>query len=187
VTKDELRLSLRERRKAFVIERENRFPLSPELLALAVRGMVIGGYSSTRWEVSLSLWWPTLQDFGLSIAMPYLADREASMEFRIWDGTSPLERAAFGFNQPSAESLISCPDIFLIPLIGFDRTGNRLGQGAGHYDRYLSQYSNSLRIGVAWSCQESAAIPVDPWDVPLNFIMTEREWIECSAERTNQQ
>jgi 5-formyltetrahydrofolate cyclo-ligase len=187
VTKDELRLDLRERRKIFVSERKNSFPTPQKLLEFAVTGMVIGGYASTRWEVSLSLWWPQLLNSGLLIAMPYLADREASMEFRIWDGTSPLERAAFGFDQPSAESLISCPNIVLIPLIGFDRTGNRLGQGAGHYDRYFNKYSNSLRIGIAWSCQELVTIPVDPWDVPLNYVMTEREWIDCSAERTNQQ
>jgi 5-formyltetrahydrofolate cyclo-ligase len=187
VTKDELRQDLRKQRKAFVTQRENSFPLPSALLGFVVRGMVIGCYASSRWEVNLSLWWSELLDSGLSIAMPYLADRQASMEFRSWNGRSSLERSVFGFDQPGAESLISCPDIVLVPLVGFDRNGNRLGQGAGHYDRYFSKYTNSLRIGIAWSCQESQNLPIDQWDVPLNFVITERDWIDCSAERVNQQ
>jgi 5-formyltetrahydrofolate cyclo-ligase len=105
------------------------------------------------------------------------------MEFRSWDGKSPLEKADFDFQQPAEDSTPACPDTVLIPLVGFDRGGGRLGQGAGHYDRYLARYPNVLKLGIAWSCQEVEQLPIDPWDVPLDAVITECEWIDCSVER----
>jgi 5-formyltetrahydrofolate cyclo-ligase len=53
----------------------------------------------------------------------------------------------------------------------------RLGQGAGHYDRALSVLDNCTSIGVAWSVQQANILPTDPWDVPLDAVLTERSWI----------
>ena len=69
------------------------------------------------------------------------------------------------------------PDIVLTPLVGFDRRGTRLGQGAGHYDRAFAAHPAAWRVGIAWSVQEVDALPADAWDVPLHAIATEREWI----------
>jgi 5-formyltetrahydrofolate cyclo-ligase len=179
VTKDKLRRSLREKRKAFVIEEKKAVPLPQKLLECARSVTCVGGYAATRWEASLDHWWTRLLDARLRIALPYLADREGVMDFRGWDGTSPLEKAAFGFDQPVSSSVVIIPNIVLVPLIGFDRKGNRLGQGAGHYDRYFMKYYNCLKIGIAWSCQEVDSVPTDPWDVPLNAVITECGWIDC--------
>ena len=53
----------------------------------------------------------------------------------------------------------------------------RLGQGAGHYDRALSLLDSAFIVGIAWSAQEAPLLPADPWDIPLNAVLTEKAWI----------
>lgn len=64
------------------------------------------------------------------------------------------------------------PTIILVPLIGFDARGNRLGQGGGYFDRYLARLTHKLTIGVAYDCQEVEEIPTEPHDIPLDYIIT---------------
>jgi 5-formyltetrahydrofolate cyclo-ligase len=77
-------------------------------------------------------------------------------------------------------------DTIVVPLLGFDRRGVRLGMGAGYYDRALRRRLDPSRawrrprlIGVAYACQELPSIDAAPWDVPLDCIVTEREIIRC--------
>ena len=65
----------------------------------------------------------------------------------------------------------------LTPLVAFDRRGNRLGQGAGHYDRAFATLPSAWRVGVAWSVQECEELKADTWDIPLHAVVTEKEWI----------
>jgi 5-formyltetrahydrofolate cyclo-ligase len=73
-------------------------------------------------------------------------------------------------------------NLVLMPLVGFDRLGNRLGMGKGYYDRTFSSTSHSFHkprlIGLAHSIQETSLIP-SPWDVPLDAIFTDKEKITC--------
>lgn len=73
-------------------------------------------------------------------------------------------------------------DVILIPLVGFDRHGNRLGMGAGFYDRSLTglRRPRPYLIGIAFDCQEMAEVPADPWDVPLDYIVTNRGIIKTT-------
>ena len=66
--------------------------------------------------------------------------------------------------------------MILTPLLAFDAALNRLGQGAGHYDRAFAANAGAWRIGVAWSVQRVETLPADPWDVPLHNIITEQGW-----------
>lgn len=73
-------------------------------------------------------------------------------------------------------------DIVLLPLVGFDRQGHRLGMGGGYYDRafafkHSAPQARPLMIGIAYSLQEVAKLPAEHWDVPLDIILTERETI----------
>jgi 5-formyltetrahydrofolate cyclo-ligase len=70
--------------------------------------------------------------------------------------------------------------VVLMPLVGFDRTGNRLGMGGGFYDRTFAFKRNRIHarpllIGLAHSVQEVAALPTESWDMPLDLIATEKE------------
>jgi 5-formyltetrahydrofolate cyclo-ligase len=58
-------------------------------------------------------------------------------------------------------------------MLGFDRTGGRIGYGAGYYDRFLSKNPGLRKIGIAFACQEIEKLPVDETDMPMDFIITE--------------
>ena len=69
------------------------------------------------------------------------------------------------------------PDIILTPMLAFDGRLNRLGQGAGYYDRVFARYPDAWRVGIAWSMQQVSALTAESWDVPLHAVATERGWI----------
>ena len=77
-------------------------------------------------------------------------------------------------------------DLVLVPLLGFDRRGNRLGAGAGYYDRSFEflrakpRPAQPLLVGIGYHFQEVPELPAESWDVPLDFIATDRELIECA-------
>ncbi|MFC4292222.1 5-formyltetrahydrofolate cyclo-ligase [Sphingorhabdus arenilitoris] len=116
-------------------------------------------------------------DIGCRTALPYVTGKAAPMQFLAWRPGDPLYDGPFNLQQPDSEAAIIHPDIVIVPLVAFDRSLNRLGQGAGHYDRALSLLSDSTAIGLAWSVQEHDFLPADPWDMPLDAILTEKEWI----------
>jgi len=93
---------------------------------------------------------------------------------------------AFGIMEPQGGSCWS-PEtgntVLVCPLTGFDRQGNRLGMGKGCFDRWLAHHRAhlSLVIGLAFACQEIAAIPAEAHDMPLDVIITEQEVIACPA------
>jgi 5-formyltetrahydrofolate cyclo-ligase len=67
----------------------------------------------------------------------------------------------------------------IVPMLAFDRKGNRLGYGAGYYDRFLEENPHLLKIGLAFSCQEITALPADTHDVRMDLILTENGVIDC--------
>lgn len=77
--------------------------------------------------------------------------------------------------RPSTIKTAGGMDIILLPLVGFDRQGHRLGMGAGFYDKTLStlRRPRPLLIGIAFACQQVNQLPHDPWDIPLDAIITE--------------
>jgi len=107
---------------------------------------------------------------------------------RLWFLTyrpdEPLRPNRFGIPEPALRNrrlrLAWTLDILLVPLVGFDAGCHRLGMGGGYYDRTLSylshrQYWRRPRlIGVAHECQRVAELPMRPWDIPLDLVMTER-------------
>ncbi len=186
-SKAALRAILRERRQNYVLQRKN-LSLLPSgtvgnLFAATRRMSCIGGYVSTKFEFDPLAILIEAAKVGRRTALPYLAVRDAEMEFRVWRAEDALERAPYGFDQPLATADRAVPHVILVPLVGFDRAMNRLGQGAGHYDRYFSMNIDILRIGLAFSCQEVDQIPVDSWDVQLDAVLTEKEWILGASSR----
>jgi 5-formyltetrahydrofolate cyclo-ligase len=69
--------------------------------------------------------------------------------------------------------------LFLVPGIAFDETGGRLGRGRGWYDRVLCRYAHAARWGLAFALQMVTRVPVDPWDVPMDAVVTERGWVDA--------
>ncbi len=119
-----------------------------------------------------------------SIYLPRITNfRTRSMRFFSADTLESLNK--YGIVEPAA---IGTPapansfDVILVPLVAFDRAGTRVGMGAGYYDRALAAllHQTSTRpflIGLAHHFQEVKSLPREPWDVPLDAILTDQEFI----------
>lgn len=176
-TRAALRTQVRAARRARYEAGTPPIPLHPELAERLLQARCVGGYCPMRFEADPMpiLEWCHAQ--GLNTALPYIAERGARMEFRGWSPGEALERTSFSFMQPFASAAVAVPDLLLMPLVGFDASGNRLGQGAGHYDRYLEAHPTIRPIGFGFSVQQLDAIPAEPWDVPLESMVTEQGFV----------
>lgn len=124
-----------------------------------------------------------LKRHGARPALPATSARDEAMAFRLWDAGVRLEPDAFGIPAPPPFAPVVAPDLVIAPLLGFDRRGGRLGQGAGHYDRTLANLRASkpvFVIGLAFSGQELAELPMEAHDQRLDAILTETDYIEVS-------
>ncbi len=115
---------------------------------------------------------------GITIALPHVEARDGAMRFLRWAPGDPLVRGWRGLLQPPGDAPEMRPDVVVVPLLGFDSALVRIGQGAGFYDRALAVLSNVRKIGFGWSVQQRPAIACDPWDVPLDAVVTEAFVIE---------
>jgi 5-formyltetrahydrofolate cyclo-ligase len=102
------------------------------------------------------------------------------MIFRRYTQGDRLEQnPLYNFMQPLENSPIVTPDIILVPLVAFDRSGARLGMGGGYYDRTLAA-GNFKTIGIAFAVCEVDKIPTEPHDIYMDAILTEKELIRIS-------
>ncbi len=140
-------------------------------------GLVVAGYVASGSEADPLALLKSAFFAGCEIALPHLISKSSPMQFRAWSPDDPLEIGPYDLQQPYVLKPVLTPDIVLAPLIAFDRTLTRLGQGAGHYDRALSLLDDVIVIGVGWAMQEADKLEADPWDIPMDAILTEKEWI----------
>lgn len=122
-------------------------------------------------------------DAGCETALPFVSNRTVPMRFLRWCPGESLVAGPMGLQQPDPGAPELAPDLIITPLLGFDRRLHRIGYGAGFYDRAFAALPAARKIGLAWSVQEVDAVPDDDWDVPLDAIWTEREWITNGENR----
>jgi 5-formyltetrahydrofolate cyclo-ligase len=144
---------------------------------LLTPGKTVAAYIAIGSEANPSALLDFAHKAGCRTALPHVVSRSAPMTFRQWQPGDNLDAGVFGLQQPQVGAAIIVPDVVLAPLVAFDRSLNRLGQGAGHYDRALSIIEDAIVIGIGWSVQEAPFLTADPWDIPLSAILTEKEWI----------
>lgn len=123
-----------------------------------------------------------LANRGNLLCLPRLHDNQGNMDFAPWHPDDELSPGLGGIPEPDADLAAVTPDVILTPLVGFDDALNRMGQGAGYYDRAFAACPQALRIGLAWSVQRVPALPVDPWDMPLHMVVTESAIYESASE-----
>ncbi|MEL7110046.1 MAG: 5-formyltetrahydrofolate cyclo-ligase [Pseudomonadota bacterium] len=113
---------------------------------------------------------------GANLALPCVQD-DGTMVYRAYKRGDMLEQRPFGLLEPNAEVPLVNPTLVITPLLAFDRNGNRLGYGKGHYDRALAKLRENGRVfvcGLAFFGQEVEAVPAESHDIPLDWVMTER-------------
>jgi 5-formyltetrahydrofolate cyclo-ligase len=139
-------------------------------------GVMIAGFLPIRSEVDLQPLLGLLRQKGARLCLPVVVDKQ-TICFRQWVEGVELISTGFGTRGPGPEAAVVDPDIMLIPLSAFDGRGNRIGYGAGHYDRAIARLHqkgcNPTLIGIAFDCQEVADVPFEPHDVALHAILTE--------------
>lgn len=119
-----------------------------------------------------------LKQLGHPVGLPVSGPRGTALVFRDWDPQAPMAAGRYGIQEPPEGRAVLLPSLLLVPLLAFDRSGHRLGYGAGYYDRTLDALRDSgavVAVGVAFAVQEIPAVPVDGHDERLDWIVTERE------------
>ena len=112
-----------------------------------------------------------LSDAGHDVLLPVTPQRGHPLVFREWRPGMMLIPGRFG--TVHTDGAIGVPDVLLVPLLAFDAGCNRLGYGAGYYDRTIAALPGIRTIGCAFSLQQVDAVPVMPHDVPLDAVVTE--------------
>ena len=110
-----------------------------------------------------------------SISLPKIK-RNKKMNFYHWSLKDPLIVNEYGIPEPIKKKIVY-PNILLVPLVAFDKNLNRIGYGGGFYDRYIKKISKIKKIftiGLAYSFQQVKKIPVNNYDIKLDYIITEK-------------
>ncbi|MBB4063147.1 5-formyltetrahydrofolate cyclo-ligase [Gellertiella hungarica] len=182
-TLKEQKAALRKERLALrdAIEPEARLEKSIAISAFGEAlsfepGTIISGFLPIRSEADIRPLLDHLGQRGARLCLPVVLDRE-TIAFRELKKGVELVDTGFGTRGPGPDAAVLDPELLLMPLSVFDAAGNRIGYGAGHYDRAIDRLRkkgmNPRLIGIAFDCQEVASVPAEPHDVGLSAIITE--------------
>jgi 5-formyltetrahydrofolate cyclo-ligase len=135
---------------------------------------VVAAYWRIRDELDCQPILVKLMDSNQKVVLPVVGGPEEPLDLRVWEQGASLYESGFGTLAPSDLAPRAEPDIVLMPLLGFDSRGTRLGYGGGYYDRTLVHLSKKPKlVGLAFAAQELDRIPREAHDVPLDMIVTE--------------
>ncbi|HEY9547841.1 MAG TPA: 5-formyltetrahydrofolate cyclo-ligase [Solimonas sp.] len=169
-----LRLSARQRRVA-----ANQAARRALRLLRESRARRIAIYLDTGSEMATAPLLQLLATHQIRIAVPRIVG-DGVMHFEWLEENTPLRRNRHGIHEPAARGKRARRadfDAIIVPLIGFDAHGNRLGAGGGYYDRWLARPRIAHRpryLGYAYALQQVQQLPHDAWDVRLDAVITER-------------
>ena len=190
-----LRAELRARRKALAaserITAASGVAATLEQLAEFLVDPRIAGYWAIDGELPLHVVVANLSRRGQQYCLPRITGPR-QLSFVEWRSGADLEANRYGIPEPvcTREDLISpaALDVVLLPLLGFDRRGQRLGYGGGYYDasfdflRQRSEVTRPVLVGIGYAAQQVDSIEATDWDVRLDYVATETELIDCWAE-----
>jgi 5-formyltetrahydrofolate cyclo-ligase len=141
-------------------------------------------YVSFGSEVETAMMRSLARELGMTVACPRSRPGDRSMRFHVLASDDELSPGAYGILQPAAETpLADLKDaVVLVPGVAYDRRGHRLGFGSGYYDRWLAGEGKGLpTIGLAFNEQLVDAVPTQPHDVDVDWVVTDKEAIDCKA------
>jgi 5-formyltetrahydrofolate cyclo-ligase len=144
-------------------------------------GVIVSGFMPMKSEINPLPLMKKLAAAGVRLALPVIAGRGNPLLMRAWSVGEPLNAGVWGIREPTSQAAEVAPDILLVPLLAFDRTGHRLGYGGGYYDLTIGQLRGRkaiVAIGLAYAAQEVAEVPATPRDAALDLVLTETEVID---------
>lgn len=143
--------------------------------ALVPEGSIAALYDAVGAEAPTRAYAQWLYENGRQVALPWFANRGAPMRFRLWSdpwSETSLEPGPFRSLQPGSGADEVSPAALFVPLLGFTARCERIGQGAGHYDRWLAENAAVAAIGLAWDCQLVESLPLEAHDRRLDAVVT---------------
>lgn len=192
--RNQLRQLIRQRRQALSAEQQQsaaialvrQFSTQPQLTKL----QHIALYLSNDGELDTGPLIKSLWQQGKSVYLPILHPHKPGyLVFQQYRSDTPMISNKFGIFEPvlDATQLKALPEIEMIglPLVAFDKQGNRMGMGGGFYDRTLANavfcQPAPLLVGLAHQCQQVEQVPIESWDVPLNLVVTPEQVVMPQA------
>ena len=188
--KNNLRILAKRKRKLISLDAENKntflkninFCLD-EVFSIENTIKEVGLYYPVFNEISPLLFIEYFKDNDITTALPVVDSNSSSMVFKKWFKKEKLQKSHIGTYEPLRTNKTILPQIIVVPMLMFDRKLNRLGYGAGYYDKLIStlkryfdkKQKNFITIGLAYSEQETKTIPYESHDQRLDFIVTEKE------------
>jgi 5-formyltetrahydrofolate cyclo-ligase len=145
-------------------------------------GACVSGFFPLRSEINPLPLLRRLAGAGAQLAFPVVVGRGQPLIFRAWAFGAPLGSGVWGIREPLPDAPEVLPDILIVPLAAFDRSGHRIGYGAGYYDLTLHRLRAAkavTAVGLAFAAQEIVRVPATPRDAKLDLVLTEREVIDC--------
>ncbi len=144
-----------------------------EVLA-GYRGVPLAGYMPIRTEINPI---PAMAEAAAHgpVGVPVIQAAGQPLKFSRWEPDGALKDGPFGAKVPVVDDYFE-PEILIVPLVGFDARGGRLGYGGGFYDRTLELLRSkraTMAIGFAFDAQEAEDLPLEPTDQPLDLMVTE--------------
>ena len=129
----------------------------------------LGVYWPIRGEPDLQPWYEQLWHNGVELALPVVVANDAALQYARWQPGQTLSTDRFGVAIPEPQEWLELPPALLVPCVGFNRAGFRLGYGGGFYDRTLAASPRPRTLGVAFACQ-LAEFEADAHDVALDLV-----------------
>lgn len=136
-------------------------------------------------KMTVGIYWPFRNEYdprliakyfiqkGATLALPEVVGKDQPLCFREWLPNTPMRRSAYGIPVPMRARTVML-DVVIIPMVGFDQKGYRLGYGSGYFDRTLvTYYPQPLAIGVAFEIQRLEDLYPQRHDIPMHYIVTE--------------
>jgi 5-formyltetrahydrofolate cyclo-ligase len=188
IEKATLRRRLRARRRALTREQQ-------AAVARSVAGLMstftpwrqarrVALYLPADGEVDTDPLYRLARNGGKTIYLPVIQHAD-HLAFARWDDRAQLAANRYGIPEPPGDAPHCSPDkldVICMPLVGWDRSGRRLGMGGGFYDRTLAGVAGTALVGLAHACQEVEAIPAEDWDIRLDYVVTGAALLDCRVE-----
>jgi 5-formyltetrahydrofolate cyclo-ligase len=145
---------------------------------------IVSGFMPIGSEINPISLMRKLAGCGAQLALPAVAGRGKPLTMRAFAFGQRLVAGTWGIREPAPDAAEVFPDILLVPLLAFDRGGQRIGYGAGYYDLTIARLrarKTVIACGLGFAGQEIPSVPTTARDARLDLVLTEREVIDCRA------
>ena len=176
--KNRSREILRRKKDAMLPEErlEKSQRICRHLMGIIRDNETVMAYTSKEKEVNTEPLIRALFVQGNPVVVQIIIKEDVSLRLSYIRDFSALVPSTFGVPEPIGSEIPAAAedlDMIILPMLGFDRAGGRIGYGAGYYDRFLSKNPDLRKIGIAFACQEVENLPQEENDIRMDVVVTE--------------